>query len=286
MSIDAAFLGRWDLTIHHVNGDFPSWFELNENGTGQFVGQFGNARPIQSASSEDGVLTFSLPKQYEQRTDDMTFIGSVEGGQLRGTTTDGDGSGLRWTGVMAPLLPGRDHAWGPANSLIGPDLSNWEPRSPNSESNWSIEGGMLVNSKVGSDLILTEAHDDFRLVAEYRYPAGSNSGIYLRGRYEVQIVDDFGKEPSWGSSGAIYGFLVPSSHAIYEADQWNRIEIELVGRWVSIDLNGVRIIDRKEIPGITGGALESDEAAPGRLFLQGDHGPITFRRLDISLPNA
>jgi len=272
------------MIIHHEDGDFPSWFELNSDGSGQFVGQFGSARPIQTASCADGVLTFSLPRQYEPRQDDMEFRGCMEGEVMRGTTTHHDGSGMRWSANPSPELPYRELSWGSAASLIKGDLVNWRPRSPGMSFNWSIQDGMLINSEAGSDLVLQEAHGDMRLVAEYKYPAGSNSGIYLRGRYEFQIVDDFGKEPSWGSSGAIYGFLVPTENAIYAAGEWNRVEIELVGRWVTVDLNGVRIIDRREIPGITGGALDSNEATPGAMFLQGDHGPVTFRRVDVSMP--
>jgi hypothetical protein len=285
MSIDRAFLGRWDMEIHHEDGDFPSWFELNPDGSGQFVGQFGSARPIQSASCDDGVLTFSLPRQYEPRQDEMEFRGCMEGDVVRGTTTHHDGSGMRWSATPSPELPYRELGWGSPTSLIKADLANWRPRSPEMPFNWSIQDGMLDNSEAGSDLVLRDAYGDLRLVAEYKYPAGSNSGIYLRGRYEFQIVDDFGKEPSWGSSGAIYGFLVPTENAIYAAGEWNRVEIELVGRWVTVDLNGVRIIDRREIPGITGGALDSNEGTPGTMFLQGDHGPVTFRRVDVSLPS-
>lgn len=282
MSIEAAFIGRWDMTVQHPDGDFPSWFELNADGSGQFVGQFGNARPIAKSSSKGGVLTFSLPKQYENRTDDMVFTGQLDGALLKGDTTHGDGTPLTWTADKAPDLPYREVQWGEPASLIHSDLSNWEPRSPDWEVNWSVSDGQLVNSKVGSDLVLKDGYGDFKLVCEYKYPAGSNSGIYLRGRYEVQILDDYGKEPTWGSSGAVYGFLVPTSHAINAPDEWNRIEIELVGRWVTIVLNGDTIIDQKEIPGITGGALESNEGAPGRLFLQGDHGPVTFRVVEIT----
>lgn len=282
MSIEASFTGRWDMTVHHPDGDFPSWFELDTKGKGQFVGQFGSARPIAKAGISDGTLTFSLPKQYEPRQDDMVFEGRFDGDKLEGDTTHSDGTPLKWTAVKAPALPYRETQWGNVTSLIGIDLSNWTPRSPNMEMNWKIEDGSLVNTKVGSDLILNDVYGDFKLVCEYKYPSGSNSGIYLRGRYEVQIVDDYDKEPSWGSSAAIYGFIVPSSHPINPPDEWNTIEIELIGRWVTITLNGTTVIDRQEIPGITGGALNSDEGAPGQMFLQGDHGPITFRKVEIS----
>jgi hypothetical protein len=256
--------------------------ELNEDASGQFVGQFGSARPISHVNFENEILVFALPKQYEQRADDLRFEGSLEGSDLRGVTIHGDGTAMRWTGARAPLLPYRDVEWAEPMNLIREDLENWEARSPEWVNNWAVVDGQLTNSAVGSDLILRAAQDDFRLVAEYRYPAGSNSGIYLRGRYEVQIVDDFGKGPSWGSSGAIYGFVVPTSHAIKEAEEWNHIEIELIGRWVTIVLNDQKIVDNVEIPGITGGAMDSNEGEPGRIFLQGDHGPITFRRLELS----
>lgn len=282
MSIPSHIAGRWDLTVHHPDGDFPSWIELLADGNGQFVGQFGNARPIQFLSFEDEILVFALPKQYEQRDDDLRFEGSLEGQDLRGVTTHGDGTAMRWTGIRAPLLPNREVEWSEPINLIQDPMDNWEPRSPNWVSNWAVVDGQLTNSGVGSDLMLRAAQDDFRLIAEYKYPSGSNSGIYLRGRYEVQIVDDYGKEPSWGSSGAIYGFLIPSTHAIKEAEEWNRLEIELIGRWVTIILNDQKIIDNAEIPGITGGALDSNEGDPGSMFLQGDHGPITFRKLELS----
>lgn len=277
----SAYFGRWDATIHHQEGDFPSWFEINADGTGQFVGQFGSARPIPNIQTE-GDLVFSLPKQYEPRDDEMRFEGRLDGEILTGTTTHSDGTPVGWSAARAPLLPYREVTWGASKSLIELDLSNWEPRTPKWECHWTVQDGCLVNAKVGSDLILRDPYQDFTLVCEYKYPQGSNSGIYLRGRYEVQIVDDFGKEPSWGSSGAIYGFLVPASHPIHAPDEWNRCEIELVGRWITITLNGVKVIDRQEIPGITGGALDSNEGVPGRLFLQGDHGPITFRRIEIT----
>ncbi|MBC8064934.1 MAG: DUF1080 domain-containing protein [Chlorobia bacterium] len=282
MRIDASFLGRWDMTVHHPEGDFPSWFELNADGTGRFVGQFGSARPIAKSKAKDGTLTFSLPKQYEPRDDDMVFEGRLDGEKLEGHTTHSDATPMSWTAVKAPALPYRETQWGTPLSLIQTDLANWEPRSPNWEVNWKIENGCLVNTKVGSDLILNEAYGDFKLVCEYKYPAGSNSGIYLRGRYEVQILDDFGQKPSWGSSAGVYGFLVPLKNAINASDEWNTIEIELVGRWVTITLNGQTVVNKKEIPGITGGALESNEGAPGRTFLQGDHGPITFRKVEIT----
>ena len=106
--------------------------------------------------------------------------------------------------------------------------------------------------------------------AEFRYPRGSNSGIYLRGRYEVQIEDNHGEEPDSHKIGGVYGFLTPCANAGKKAGEWQTLEVTLVGRAVTVILNGERIIDRQPIPGITGGALDSDEGAarahpsPGR----------------------
>ncbi len=275
-------LGRWDLTVGEGKDLFPSWVELTPRG-GQFVGRVGSARPIVSVEYSSDSVKFSLPPQYEGRKDDLVFQGSLRAGNLYGTTTLDDGSNAHWMGIPAPELPSYSPSWRETQELIGPDLSNWTLRSPDWVGNWSIEDGLLVNSAAGSDLVTVSKFGDFKLVAEYKYPPNSNSGIYLRGRYEFQILDDYESGANGvGSSAAIYGFLAPSKNAILPPDEWNTAEITLVGRFVSVVLNGETVIDHQEIPGITGGALDSTEGAPGPLFVQGDHGPVTFRRLSIT----
>lgn len=272
---------RWDLTID-VDGDpYPSWLEVTPSG-GQFVGRVGSARPLAGCHVSDDTVTFSLPRQYEARSGDLKFNGSLIGDALVGETTLDDGKSVIWRGVRAPALPQREVPWDEAIELIGLDLSGWVPREAGVASNWHITDGMLVNSAVGTDLVTKSKFSDFRLIAEYRYPAESNSGIYLRGRYEFQIVDDFTSGAhGTGSSAAIYGFLAPTENAIRPPEEWNVAEITLIGRYVSVTLNGRVVIDGAEIPGITGGALDSDEATPGPFFVQGDHGPVTFRRLTL-----
>lgn len=272
-------IGRWDLT---VNGEYPSWVEIN-GAESRFVGRFGSSRPITTVDFDGDSVRWQLPRQYESREDDLAFEGRLEGDQLTGTTTLDDGTTANWTGKRAPELPYKEPTWGETVSLIGEDLSNWHLRSPEWKSHWRIVDGMLYNDEVGSDLVSNHPLMDFKLVAEYKYPAGSNSGIYLRGRYEVQILDDHGHAPGVGTSGAIYGFIAPSEQAVLPPDEWNTVEITFIGRFVTIVLNGKTVIDQQEIPGITGGALDSNEGAPGTLFLQGDHGPIVFRRLDVTI---
>ena len=175
--------------------------------------------------------------------------------------------------------------WGELVSLFdGQTLDGWQPRFADRDNGWEVKGGLLSNTKPGNDLLTTREFEDFKLLAEFRYPAGSNSGIYLRGRYEVQIEDNYGQEPECHKIGGVYGFLTPSVNAAKPAGEWQSVEITLVGRVVTVLLNGERIIDRQAIPGITGGAIDNDEAAPGPIMIQGDHGPVEFRKIMVAVP--
>jgi hypothetical protein len=284
----APVIGRWNLTVQGAEGEYPSWLEVRLSGrttlVGSFVGQFGSARPISRVEFDKGRIRFSVPPQWEQRKDDQTFEGALEGDTLKGHTTDEHGRRVAWTARRAPALKrDRPPKWGqPVELFDGKDLAGWKPRHAGAKSGWGVKGGLLVNATPGNDLLTDKKFTDFRLLAEFRYPKGSNSGIYLRGRYEVQIEDDFGQEPDSHGIGGVYGFLTPSVNAGRRAGEWQEIDITLVGRTVTVLLNGERIIDRQVIPGITGGALDSDEGAPGPILLQGDHGPIDFRRVTLT----
>ena len=147
---------------------------------------------------------------------------------------------------------------------------------------WQVSGGLLTATPPCVDLVSRDKFDDFRLEAEFRYPEGSNSGIYLRGRYEIQIQDDHRKALDPLRMGSVYGFVAPTVDAAKPAGEWQTYVITLIGRSVTVELNGTRIINSQRIPGITGGALDSKQAAPGPILLQGDHGPIEFRRISLT----
>jgi hypothetical protein len=140
----------------------------------------------------------------------------------------------------------------------------------------------LKSPKSGSNLITTQKFNDFKLHIEFRYQAGSNSGVYLRSRYELQIIDCLGQEPSSVLLGGIYGFLTPNENAAKAPGEWQSYDITLVGRRVTVVANGKTVICDAIIPGITGGAIDSKEAEPGPILLQGDHGPIDFRNIMIT----
>ena len=278
-----ATVARYDLVIHDSKGDYPSWVEFSGI-TGRFTGEVGSARVIAEYERNDQTVYWKLPKQYEGRETDLEFRGSVADSQISGKFLNSAGEWVPFSGVEAPELPYHDVEWGDAEDLLAQGLEGWTPRTADWEYNWNLTENGLENTKVGSDIVSVNKFADFQLTTEYRYPAGSNSGIYLHGRYEFQIFDDHGTAPHVGGSGAIYGLLSPSVNAIHPANEWNEAVIELVGRYVTVTLNGVVIHDRAEIAGPTGGALDSNEGQPGPIFLQGDHGPVSFRKILIQQP--
>ncbi len=285
---DPPIIGRWDLTVKSTNEAYPSWLEVRRSGyqtlVGTFVGRFGSARPISRVEFKDGRLQFSVPPQWERPPNDLTFEGKLKDDELKGEMTDEKGHHLTWTGKRAPSLK-RDQAphWGePIELFNGKDLTGWKPRSTEVKNGWIVRDGLLFDEQPGNDLVTEQKFTDFQIHAEFRYPKGSNSGIYLRGRYEVQIEDNYGDEPDSHKIGGVYGFLTPCLNAAKKPGEWQTMDITLVGRVVTVVFNGEKVIDRQTIPGITGGALDSDEGSPGPILLQGDHGPIEFRKVTLT----
>ena len=280
-------LGRWNLTIDGPDGRYPSWLEIRLRTESElmaaFVGRFGSKRHAAAVSYAGGQLKLRVPVQYEQGGEALVFTGVLAGGRLSGQLRIGDGERFDWFGVRSPpLYRAGTVAWGRPLALIGDGLAGWSPRDGRHPGCWEVEGGVLRATPPCVDLLSAARYDDFRLRLEFRYPRGSNSGLYLRGRYEVQIQDDRGKAPDPLRIGAIYGFIAPRVNAAGRAGEWQSLAIELLGRRVTVSLNGVAVISHREIPGITGGALDSDEGSPGPLMLQGDHGPIEFRNIVIT----
>jgi len=282
-----AFLGRWDLTLKAPDREYPSWLELSqENGQlrAQMVGRWGNARPLPKVEITNGRLKFVSPKEEEDRRDDMAFEATLSGNTLSGSTTGPDGNVWSWTGERAPALKrSGSPQWGKPLSLFnGKDLSGWKPGKSTSSSTWKVEHGTLITPGAGPELINDSQFQDFKLHVEFNCGPNSNSGIYLRGRYEVQIETDSIDEPPSHHTGGVYGFLAPSPELPRKPGEWQTFDITLTGRMITVVQNGQTVIDNQEIPGITGGALDSHEALPGPIYLQGsEKGRVAFRRIII-----
>jgi hypothetical protein len=277
-------VGRWNLTVQAGQATAPAWLEVSRSGpnlVGQYVGAVGSARPISRIEYREGEMRFTIPAQYERGGGDVVVVGRAEGGGMRGHLTVGAGARQEWSAARAPELR-RDApapVWGEPTRLIGDGLTGWRPIG--GTNHWEVADGVLRNRASGANLATERAFEDFRLQLEFRVPDGGNSGVYLRGRYEVQIAGSAPAQPSSGDLGAIYGFLAPTEIP-YRPREWNTLEVTLIGRLVTVALNGRTIICNSEIPGITGGALDSDEGAPGPILLQGDHGPVEFRNMVVT----
>lgn len=279
-------IGRWDITVDENGKPAPSWLEVKLSGThtlvGYFVGASGSARPVSKINFDKGKFSFAIPPQWEAGIQDFVIEGELVGTGIQGTIVTSEGKKYNWKGVRAPYLT-RTNApvWGkPVELFNGKDLAGWKALGNNQ---WEVIDGVLTSAKSGANLISDRKFNDFKLHVEFKYKKGSNSGVYLRGRYEVQIEDSpKDAHPSNILFGGVYGFLTPSEIAALGPDEWQTFDITLIGRKVTIVANGKTIISNQEIPGITGGAIDSNEGEAGPIYIQGDHGPIEFRKIVIT----
>jgi hypothetical protein len=274
--------GRWDLTVAGPESTFPMWLELQhgEPPTGRIQGRTGHALPTGQPAVEGAAVTFDLPAEWES-TGLRRFEAETRVDSMVGTLVREDGSTVPFTAVRAPALDRTEPpVWGDEIDLLADGLDGWHTRVQD-RNGWRVENGELVNSPPSSDVITDAVFADFTLHIETNVPEGGNSGIYLRGRYEVQVLDDAGNQPHDRGMGGVYGQVSPTTQPALAAGEWQTFDITLVGRRVTVVLNSITIIDDAEIPGITGGALDSNEGQPGPLMLQGDHGGIRYRNIRV-----
>lgn len=282
----SSLLGRWDITVNISGKDYPSWLEVQKSGIKSLVGEFvwvgGSARPISQVNLTNGKLSFSIPPQWESENKNLELEGNLQGDSLAGTIISPDGRNCKFTGVKAPALTRTTKpVWGQPRKLFnGKDLTGWHASGKTNQ--WMVENGILKSPKAGSNIISDATFTDFKLHLEFRYPVHGNSGVYLRGRYEVQITDHYPDTPPKGVLGSVYGFIQPSESVITKPNEWITYDITLIGRNVTVVVNGKTIICNQEIPGITGGALNSREGEAGPIMLQGDHEPIEYRNIMIT----
>jgi len=276
----SAIEGGWDLTIHDGASRLPSWLGVKiKDGRleGSFVGTGGGVSSVEDLKFEDGKLQFRRGnEQYEAKLAD---------GELVGEVARKNGAKLKFVGKrFVPRPQTAAPEWGePIKLFNGKDLDGWEGiRGEKGTGNWKAEDGELVNPAHGANIRTKAVFRDFKLHIEFNVPPHGNSGVYLRGRYEIQVADSFGEPPGVGSCGALYGRIAPSENVCKKAGEWQSFDITIVGQRLTVVQNGKTIIDNKVIEGITGGAIDSDEYAPGPIYLQGDHTAVKYRNIVLT----
>ena len=168
----------------------------------------------------------------------------------------------------------------------GKDLTGWHLRKADARSSWTVADGVLTNTvnkgEHGVDLVTDQKFWNFTVKYEFMVPDNSNSGFYLRGRHEIQILGDYkAGKPMINGNGAIYNFKAPDVFASKPAGEWQTVEATIVGNKISVTLNGKKIHDQVECNKATGSELDKNVTEPGALFLQGDHGTVNFRGIAI-----
>ena len=294
LAADEAFNGRWVIRPLGDNNGRVLWLEVNGAGTGRISGAMvgggagGQLDEIRNARVQRGRLQFHLERRLGR---DRTVvvrtpvIASIDGSRLVGAALRERG-GLLWTGERAPVIADRDDgSWQegqPVDLFNGSDLAGWHTLHPGREDGWFVEDGTLRNCERADVLVSGATFWNFRLDVEFLVHPEMNGGIGLRGRYEVQILDDHGQPASDHGNGALYGRISPSTNASRPAGEWQSLEIRLVGRELSVKLNGVQTVERAVIDGFTAMATDWREAEPGPITLQGDHGAVEFRKIRVT----
>ncbi len=291
---DAQFNGRWDITVPHESRARAWWLEVTGAGTPALKGRLvgfpgGDMNDIPQLAIQNGELRFSFDYQDHRSGKPMHLEYNARytgDGKLFGVRRSSDGEILKWMGVRAPVVTEKDDGtWRdgtPVELFNHKDLSGWHGLVPNLALGWNVKDGAMANAAGANNLVSDQTFWNFKLHVEYRVGKDSNSGIGLRGRYEVQILEDHGKTPNKHSNGALYSRIAPAVNASKPAGEWQSYDIRLIGRQVTVVLNDQKVIDKQEIEGLTAIAGNADEGKPGPVILQGDHGPVEFRNIVLT----
>jgi hypothetical protein len=300
------FIGNWALTIP---GGAAGWLGVEESGGALRAGILwggGSVVPVDGVKVEGDKLVVTRLHRQEKKDAagktikfvvTETITASLTGDDLNLTTVrvgpDGKEEGrAEFKGKRTPPVPpsldlSKVKFGEPVALFNGKDLNGWTLVDSNAANGWSARDGVLVNNpaqqpgkhKSYGNLRTVREFEDFNLTLETRPTKGSNSGIYLRGIYEVQVLDSYGKPLDPHNMGAIYSRIRPTEAAERPTGEWETLDITLVDRHVTVILNGKKIIDNQPVLGCTGGALWSDPFRPGPIYLQGDHSQIEYRNI-------
>lgn len=282
------FLGRWNLTGTGEDANRVYWLEVSDKAgalSGMFLNRGGSPVPLASVAVQNGELVFQLAPGSNKQPG-AEFRAKLEGGKLVGTTK-ADNRVINFVGVRPPTWPKSDanakHTYGtPVDLFDGKTMNGFDTQPSNYPVTWTVEDGVLVNAPPTRNLISKQKFMNFRLQAEYKLFEKSNSGIYIRGRYELQVLDDYGKPADKHSHMAIYGWTPAAVNASKPIGEWQTVDAVVVGNRVTVTLNGQKVHDNAELQAITGGALDANETEPGPILIQGDHTKVAFRKLTVT----
>jgi hypothetical protein len=300
------FLGRWALTIPDGGAGWLGIVETNGELKGSLLWDGGSVLPVTSTKVEGDTLIVTRPNELRQKEADgktvvkkgvETITAKLNGDKMKLTTVtvsnDGETRGrtANFTGQrIPPVPPAPDLAkvkFGEPIALFnGKDLSGWKTMGTNASA-WKVVDGVLSNEaaqepgkhKSYANLRTEREFEDFNLQVEFRVPADGNSGIYLRGIYEIQVANSFGRKNDNHNCGALYSRILPTENVSKPPGEWQTFDITLVDRHLTVIHNGKKTIDNQPVLGCTGGALWSDEFKPGPIYLQGDHTSVDYRNM-------
>ena len=309
------FLGMWALTLDYEYEN-AGWLEVTQKEGylySELLWRGGSVTPVDYTMILMGELTLINGRDVVRERDDegdplitqhpiVWYDVSLDGeDQIKGSGNFPNKNGIEsktvsFTGKRIPPIGEapkmRKIKYGePIVLFNGKDLTGWELIGADKRTGWKVEDGILINDPVQKsgeehisygNLRTTETFEDFNLKVEVNIPAGSNGGIYLRGNYEIQVVDSYGKELDPHNMGALYSRITPLVAAEKPAGEWQEMDITLYKRHLTVKLNGKTLIDNQAVKGVTGGALTSDDFSPGPIYLQGDHGEISYRKLVLT----
>jgi len=307
------FLGMWALTLDYENNS-AGWLEVRqENGylDSHMLWRWGSVEEVDftmvagdmlllvrgndiTRKKADGskrklhpVYWFEISKAGDDRIEGLANFPNKDGIGVQAVSFNG--KRIPPEGEVPKLK--KSMFGDPVELFNGKDLDNWELTDAGAVSGWKAIDGIMVNNpeqKKGEahihygNLRTRDSFEDFNLKLEVNVPKGSNSGVYLRGIYEVQVMDSYGKELDSHNMGALYSRITPSEAAEKPAGEWQKMDITLYKRYITVKLNGKTIIDRQPVKGVTGGALTSDQFSPGPILLQGDHGKVSYRKIVLT----
>jgi hypothetical protein len=305
---DNPYLGSWQLTLPDGSAGWLGVQQADGKLSASMMWSAGSVEPLMSARINEGHLEVTRGRTVDRmvagRTNRMTLVetisGTVQGDtmQLTSVRQADDNRTIRkveFSGKRTPPMPPAPDLskvkYGQEIKLFnGKDLDGWRLTNPMAVNGWIAKDGLLVNDakqeegkphKNYGNLRTDREFEDFNLKLEVRLPEHGNSGVYIRGIYEVQVADSFGQEANTHGMGAIYSRIKPTVNACKPHGEWQTMDITFVDRHATVILNGKKVVDNQPVEGCTGGALWSDVTRPGPIYLQGDHTGSEYRNIVI-----